>query len=107
MSQENVNSLIEVGFGFNDNTGKRGFSRGRYITINSLYNFIQEHNRYSVFNSAYSYENEEVDKSPLYGDLYLDFDDINNFENVFGYEYYERNFEPKIFIEEVSNLIKK
>ena len=82
MSQENVNSLIEVGFGFNDNTGKRGFSRGHYITTDLLYNFIQEHNRYSVFNSAYSYENEEVDKSPLYGDLYLDFDDINNFENV-------------------------
>ena len=29
-----------------------------------------------------------------------------NFEKIFGYEYYEKNFEPKVFIEEVSNLIK-
>ena len=32
---------------------------------------------------------------------------VKNFEKVFGYEYYERNFEPKLFIEEVSNLIKR
>lgn len=32
---------------------------------------------------------------------------MKNFERIFGYEYYEKNFEPKIFIEEVSNLIKK
>ena len=29
------------------------------------------------------------------------------FEKVFGYEYYEKNFEPKLFIEEVSNIIKR
>ena len=29
-----------------------------------------------------------------------------NFQEIFGYEYYEKNFEPKVFIEEVSNLIK-
>ena len=32
---------------------------------------------------------------------------IKNFEKVFGYEYYEKNFEPKLFIEEISNLIKR
>ena len=32
---------------------------------------------------------------------------IKNFEKVFGYEYYEKNFEPKLFIEEISNVIKK
>lgn len=32
---------------------------------------------------------------------------MKNFEKVFGYEYYERNFEPKVFIEEVSNLVKR
>lgn len=32
---------------------------------------------------------------------------IKNFEKVFGYEYYEKNFEPKLFIEEVSNLIRR
>ena len=29
-----------------------------------------------------------------------------NFEKIFGYEYYENSFKPKIFIEEVSNLIR-
>lgn len=29
-----------------------------------------------------------------------------NFEKVFGYEYFDKTFEPKIFIEEVSNLFK-
>lgn len=29
-----------------------------------------------------------------------------NFEKIFGYEYYDKNFEPKIFVEEVSILIK-
>ena len=31
---------------------------------------------------------------------------VKNFEKVFGYEYYERNFEPKLFIEEVSSVVK-
>ena len=31
---------------------------------------------------------------------------IKNFEKVFGYEYYEKNFEPKLFIEEVSSIVK-
>lgn len=29
-----------------------------------------------------------------------------NFEKIFGYEYYDKNFEPKIFIEELCSLIK-
>ena len=29
-----------------------------------------------------------------------------NFEKVFGYEYYEKNFGPKPYIEEISNIIK-
>ena len=31
---------------------------------------------------------------------------IKNFEKVFGYEYYEKNFEPKLFIEEISSVVK-
>ena len=30
-----------------------------------------------------------------------------NFENIFGYEYYDKNFEPKVFIEELSTLLKQ
>ena len=74
--------LIEVGYGFNTNNGERGFSRGNYIPYRTISNFIRSRNWYSVFSSAYRYSSEQVDKSDLYGDLYLDFDDANNFEHV-------------------------
>ena len=73
--------LVEVGYGFNSN-GERGFSRGSYIPYRTVNIFSRNHNNYSVFSSAYRYSSEQVDKSDLYGDLYLDFDDVNNFENV-------------------------
>lgn len=73
--------LVEVGFGFNSN-GEKGFSRGNYIPYRTINLFVENRNRYSVFCSAYRYNNTEISKSDLYGDLYLDFDDINNFENV-------------------------
>lgn len=73
--------LVEVGYGFNSN-GEKGFSRGNYIPYRTISNFIRSRNSYSVFCSAYRYNNQSVDKSDLYGDLYLDFDDTNNFEHV-------------------------
>lgn len=73
--------LIEVGYGFESN-GQRGFSRGRYIPCHTLPVFVEERGGYSVFRSAYRYNNTEVSKSDLYGDLYLDFDDVNDFEKV-------------------------
>ena len=57
------------------------------------------------------YDIEFITLDKIYSNLCKEYNfnisTISNFENVFGYEYYERNFEPKIFIEEVSNLIKK
>lgn len=73
--------LVEVGFGFESNDG-RGFSRGRYIPYRTLPVFVQERCGYSVFRSAYRYNSTEVGKCDLYGDLYLDFDDIHDFEKV-------------------------
>ena len=73
--------LIETGFGFEDN-GERGFSRGHYIPYRTISGFIEKHNRYSVFSSAYRYSTTDIAKSDLYGDLYLDFDNINDFEKV-------------------------
>ena len=73
--------LVEVGYGFN-NKGERGFSRGNYISYHTIDNFIRSRNAYSVFCSAYCYRSEPIDKSDLYGDLYLDFDNLNNFEQV-------------------------
>jgi hypothetical protein len=81
MSQEKECYLVEFGFGFEIN-GERGFSRGHYIPYRTIYSFIEDHNRYSVFCSAYRYDTTDIAKSNLYGDLYLDFDDINDFEKV-------------------------
>lgn len=73
--------LVEVGHGFETN-GERGFSRGSYIPYQTVRNFIKQYNSYSVFCSAYRYSNSDISKSVLYGDMYLDFDDINDFERV-------------------------
>ena len=73
--------LVETGFGFESN-GERGFSRGHYIPYRTISSFIESRNKYSVFCSAYRYNTTDIAKSDLYGDLYLDFDDINSFNKV-------------------------
>lgn len=73
--------LVETGFGFESN-GERGFSRGHYIPYRTISSFIENRNRYSVFCSAYRYNTTDIAKSDLYGDLYLDFDDIDSFNKV-------------------------
>lgn len=73
--------LVETGFGFESN-GERGFSRGSYIPYRTISSFIENRNRYSVFCSAYRYNDTDIAKSDLYGDLYLDFDDVNDFARV-------------------------
>ena len=73
--------LCETGFGFEIN-GERGFSRGHYIPYRTISSFIKDHNRYSVFCSAYRYNTTDITKSDLYGDLYLDFDALNEFDKV-------------------------
>lgn len=74
--------LIEVGHGFETREGKKGFTRGRYIPYGALPIFCEECNRRSVFCSAYRYSSTEIGKCDLYGNLYLDFDDVNDFEKV-------------------------
>lgn len=69
-----------------------------FITLNKIYSKLCKEYGYSInsirnnVNYALSNRNITLSKS--------------NFTKVFGYEYYEKNFEPKVFIEEVSNLIK-
>ena len=69
-----------------------------FITLNKIYSKLHKEYGYSInairnnVNYALSNRNITLSKS--------------NFTKVFGYEYYEKNFEPKVFIEEVSNLIK-
>lgn len=81
MCQEQECFLVEVGYGF-EVKGERGFSRGSYIPYRTVPLFSQEHSQYSVFCSAYRYSDTDITKSDLYGDLYLDFDDINDFSHV-------------------------
>lgn len=81
MSTEKECYLVEFGYGFEVN-GEKGFSRGNYIPYRTVNHQVEKRNRYSTFCSAYRYNSAEVSKSDLYGDLYLDFDDINDFSHV-------------------------
>lgn len=81
MLSEKEHYLCEVGFGF-DSNGERGFSRGNYIPYRTISSFIEKRNRYSVFCSAYRYNTTDIDKSSLYGNLYLDFDNLEDFNKT-------------------------
>ena len=69
-----------------------------FITLNKIYSILCKEYGYSInairnnINYALNNRNTTLSKA--------------NFIKVFGYEYYEKNFEPKVFIDEVSNLIK-
>ena len=69
-----------------------------FITLNKIYSKLCKEYRYSTNairnNINYALSNRNITLSKT------------NFTKVFGYEYYEKNFEPKVFIEEVSNLFK-
>lgn len=74
--------LIETGYSFKTQNGKE-FHRGDYISYWQLPVFCKERSNYSSFNSAYRYNNSKFDSTTLlYGGLYLDFDDIDDFEKV-------------------------
>lgn len=84
MSHENEYYLVEIGYGFQ--TGKGNFfSRGSYIPAKTISNFIRERKSRSVFCTAYSYNDAgitDIDNAILYGDLYLDFDDVSCYDNA-------------------------
>ena len=69
-----------------------------FITLNKIYSKLCKEYGYSINairnNINYALSNRNIALSKA------------NFVKVFGYEYYEKNFEPKVFIEEVNNLIK-
>ena len=69
-----------------------------FITLNKIYSKLFKEYGYSINairnNVNYALSNRKITLSKA------------NFVKVFGYDYYEKNFEPKVFIEEVSNLIK-
>ena len=69
-----------------------------FITLEKIYSYLHckySFNIHSIRNNInYALTNRNKNLS------------IKNFEKVFGYEYYEKNFEPKLFIEEVSSVLK-
>ena len=69
-----------------------------FITLEKIYSYLHykySFNIHSIRNNInYALSNRNKNLS------------IKNFEKVFGYEYYEKNFEPKLFIEEVSSVVK-
>lgn len=69
-----------------------------FITLEEIYKIISKEYGFNIntirnnINNALNNRNKTLSKI--------------NFQKIFGYEYYEKNFEPKVFIEEVSILIK-
>ena len=69
-----------------------------FITLEKIYKIISKKYGFNIstmrnnINNALNNRNKTLSKT--------------NFQKIFGYEYYEKNFEPKVFIEEVSNIIK-
>lgn len=81
MPKEQECNIREVGFGYERNN-EYLFSRNRYIPDGAVNQFANERNQYSAFCSTFRYNTQDIDNSLMYGDLYFDFDDVNNFENV-------------------------
>ena len=69
-----------------------------FITLNQIYSKLCKKYGFSINairnNVNYALNNRNIALSKA------------NFIKVFGYEYYDKNFEPKVFIEEVSTLLK-
>ena len=69
-----------------------------FITLNKIYSKLCKEYGYSINairnNINYALSNRNISLSKV------------NFVKIFGYEYYDKNFEPKVFIEEVSNFFK-
>ena len=68
-----------------------------FITLDTIYKHISKECGLSItalrtdVNNALTNRNLQFSKT--------------NFEKVFGYEYFDKIFEPKVFIEEVSSLL--
>ena len=69
-----------------------------FITLDTIYKHISLESGLNInslrtdVNNALNNRNIQLSKT--------------NFEKIFNYEYYDKNFEPKVFIEEVSSLLK-
>ena len=74
-------NIIEIGYTTNNNT-ERIFNRNVYINYHEFFKFIETHSYVDTYCSAYLYSTQKIDEAELYGNLYLDFDDADNFNNA-------------------------
>lgn len=81
MCQRSECYLVETGYGYELN-GEHLFKRNEYIPYKTLPIFVNKRRSYSSFCTAYRYNITDIEHAELYGDLYFDFDDINDFEKV-------------------------
>lgn len=78
---DNTCNIIEVGFSYESNN-KNLFSRNNFIPFSDINQFVASRNMCGTYRSAYRYSTTDIDNALMYGDMYFDFDDINNFETV-------------------------
>lgn len=78
---DNICNIIEVGYSYESNN-KNLFSRNNYISYRDISKFIASRNSRGTYRSAFRYSSTDIDNALMYGDLYFDLDDVNNFETV-------------------------
>lgn len=69
--------------GFWKNKDKKRFERGIILptSISKQY-LLMKHGDVGIFQTTFNYNTHNQDESYLYGDMYLDFDDKDNFDNA-------------------------
>lgn len=75
-------NIVEMGYVFTNQNTERIFTRNVYIHCNQFSEFIKNHSNVDTYCSAYLYNSSKIDEAELYGNLYLDFDDVNNLDNA-------------------------
>jgi hypothetical protein len=59
-----------------------GFTRNEWMHITEIPEYRQRNGNIGIYTTAYVYDSQDIKEANLYGDLYFDFDDEDNFENV-------------------------
>ena len=68
-----------------------------FITLDTIFNEIAKECNMNILTIRSNISNALLNRNKSLSK--------SNFEKIFGYDYYEKCFEPKVFIEEVSALI--
>ena len=82
MEQTNQCNCNIVEIGYTENNKERTFKRNEYIPYNKFFEFLKTINCIDTYCSAYLYDDTKVEEANLFGNLYLDFDDLENINNA-------------------------